>query len=185
MLGAQDDGLGAPCVPLGEGLWPVGLEGGDEAVAERVALVLHRELEPAEDEDGGVGVEPFVRGPAGEVGTHEGSCEQCGEVLRKQRSEDSQRIVEHGEEARQLLSAVRHLYIHNAVVRLRNLGPRALHEEWWDREHVCQDGGVAGEDRLVNAEVLQLAILGTAGEDDIAVVVVEGRMSLAARLFGR
>ena len=64
VLRAEEHCLGAARVPLGEGLWPVRLERGYDPVAEGVAFVLHRQLQCALDEHGGIWVEPLVGRPS-------------------------------------------------------------------------------------------------------------------------
>ena len=176
VLGAQHDRLRAPRVPLRERLRPVRLERGDDALPERIALVLHRELQRALDENGGIGVKPLVcstsvwgirKRRAGSANIGDGWVDGPG---------DSQWVVEHVQETRQLLGAIRHLDVYYAIIGFRE---RPLCKEWWDCEEVGKDRRMPCDNGFVYSEVLTMALLRAPGEYNVAVVVVQRRMSLA------
>ena len=88
---------------------------------------------------------------------------------------DSQWVVEHVQETRQLLSAIRHLDVYYAIIGFREC---SLCKEWWDCEEVGKDRRMPCDNGFVYSEVLTMALLRAPGEYNVAVVVVQRRMSL-------
>ena len=78
--------------------------------------------------------------------------------LRRAKWRHLQRVVEHGEEAGQLLDAVRHLHVHYSVVGLGKFGCGPMGEEGWESEKVGKDLGVPREDGLVHPKMLAKAV---------------------------
>lgn len=79
--------------------------------------------------------------------------------LRRAKWRHLQRVVEHGEEAGQLLDAVRHLHVHYSVVGLGKFGCGPMSEKRREREKIGKDLGVPCKDGLVDPKVLTEAIV--------------------------